>query len=802
MKDSCMKTKIWILLLLALPLFIGCDELGVGTEDFSELDDVLTNEAMTKKEAIKVKALKFSPGYKRFVITTQMNDDIGPYSLTDTSEVKIDIEESTGGLIFSKKTQPRLIEIRNLKGDNVSKAGVKALVLVNRTLPQYELDKIRNYVSELMAIFTNQNLYVAFMDGNTVSETMLVTDYVLTHHFKKSDNDYVYLYRSILDKKQEMTNHTGVWAGTKKTALLIFSDEALYDNNTDEPLDPYHYQLEEQIIESDSVSNPGFTAYYASMDHANHMEENHDDNVLKLFCQNNRGIFMDKYNGVRFKNQMLKDFHISQDANDLTFENPDGKVYRGERQTLTVNFRDAKNDSIITSFSTIVQEGSIYNPIIVNGKPISVVVLQGITLGAFLILIVWIIFQFIIPFIRYRIFLHKYVLHYTGGNMGLGKTMVQEVCYLCKQPFEVGDEIVAKCEHTMHKTCWDENEYHCPEYSDRCKNGSHYYNPNNLLDQNNASFYMKWIIMAIMMAIIAWTFFTLRLDLFNNGLNSILLLSIHGFSSNSPEAQSVLREHIITHMPVFGFYIGLFLTFGIATLALHIRNVKHNIKNVLMRSILAAIGCFTVFLVVNTICVILNIEDYSFIVDWIPWAVSGYLIAICGMYGTRVRLPRLLILLSVIIGFLSMYLWSLFYFAKVVDFRVMLLFSFIIFAVGISASIAMSAPRSERYFLKVQGAVKELDVALYKWLRNNPDCVVTIGKSVDCSLQLSWDINGYVAPKHAEISLREQTPYLTALEEGIFVDGEAIISGQTVRLYHGKSFTIGNTTFTYIEKDM
>ena len=149
-----------------------------------------------------------------------------------------------------------------------------------------------------------------------------------------------------------------------------------------------------------------------------------------------------------------------------------------------------------------------------------------------------------------------------------------------------------------------------------------------------------------------------------------------------------------------------------------------------------------------------------------------------------------------------MYLWSIFYYTNVVDFRVMLLFSFILFAVGIAASVAMSAPRSERYFLKVQGAIKDMDVALYKWLRNDPNRVVSIGKSVDCSLQLSWDINGYVAPIHAEIRMQEQIPYLTALEEGIFVDGEAIVSGQTVRLYHGKSFTIGNTIFTYIEKDM
>lgn len=61
-----------------------------------------------------------------------------------------------------------------------------------------------------------------------------------------------------------------------------------------------------------------------------------------------------------------------------------------------------------------------------------------------------------------------------------------------------------------------------------------------------------------------------------------------------------------------------------------------------------------------------------------------------------------------------------------------------------------------------------------------------------------------VEPRNLSRSIlfTEQIPYLTALEEGIFVDGEAIVSGQTVRLYHGKSFSIGNTTFTYIEKDL
>jgi hypothetical protein len=308
--------------------------------------------------------------------------------------------------------------------------------------------------------------------------------------------------------------------------------------------------------------------------------------------------------------------------------------------------------------------------------------------------------------------------------------------------------------------------------------------------------------MATIAALLAWILFLTWLHLTRTSIHSIILLAVYGISTDSPEAQSALREHIITNMPTFGFSIGLFLTFGIAMLAGHIRNVRHNIRHILLRSIIATIGCYLVYFIENTIVVILNIEDYSFLLDWIPWAVAGFIITYCGTHGTRVKMSRSLVLLSVAIGLLSTYLWALFFFSTTIDFRIMLLHGFAIFAVGIALSTAMTASHSERYFLRVQGAIKTMDVALYKWFRNNPDDVVTIGKSVDCSLQLSWDITGYVAPKHAEITMREQIPYLTALEEGIFVDGEAIVSGQTVRLYHGKSFSIGNTTFTYIEKDL
>ena len=74
---------------------------------------------------------------------------------------------------------------------------------------------------------------------------------------------------------------------------------------------------------------------------------------------------------------------------------------------------------------------------------------------------------------------------------------------------------------------------------------------------------------------------------------------------------------------------------------------------------------------------------------------------------------------------------------------------------------------------------------------------------MSCDIQLSWDVNGCVASVHAEIRRRRQSLRLKALEEGVTMrDGKPLPVGKEVWLYHGRAFTIGHTTFTYIEKDM
>jgi len=98
--------------------------------------------------------------------------------------------------------------------------------------------------------------------------------------------------------------------------------------------------------------------------------------------------------------------------------------------------------------------------------------------------------------------------------------------------------------------------------------------------------------------------------------------------------------------------------------------------------------------------------------------------------------------------------------------------------------------------------MKETDIAIFKWFVNNPEQIVTIGKSIDCSLQMSWDIKGQVAPIQCEIRLVGDMLRLTALEDGVVVGEKPLAAGKSIWLYHNTMFRIGDTTFTYVERDL
>lgn len=78
----------------------------------------------------------------------------------------------------------------------------------------------------------------------------------------------------------------------------------------------------------------------------------------------------------------------------------------------------------------------------------------------------------------------------------------------------------------------------------------------------------------------------------------------------------------------------------------------------------------------------------------------------------------------------------------------------------------------------------------------------TIGKSINCDLQITWDLQSDIAPEIAEVKMKGGHLYLIALEEGVFTRKKEMKPNEKIRLYHGTHFRIGQTKFTYIERDI
>lgn len=788
-----------LLAMLAAVCLSGCDDV------FPEADDgsgFFLEETTKKEEAIRFIKTDFSPDYKTFCLTAEVAHDLGPYSLTDTSLVRVKVRETVNGIDVPSPARSRLTSIVNVEGDIIYKTKLKMLAVVDLTLPQEMIDMEYKNVIMASSSFTHDNLYLAFMYGDYLSETMPASDYVLENYFVHQDYDYKYLFRSVLDKHDEMVQRTGPWADAKAMLLVVMSDGKVYFDD-DRPMDPLHYQLQEKLIETGKPADASLMVEYVNM--ASALNPNEDESVLTLFCNRHNGGYQPKFSWVDIRHQIDKMTGVEIVDNQFYFTNPDFKLYRGGTNKLSLDFYDAKTDSIFTTATAKIKLGSVYDPIIVNGHSLAYVVAQGCAIGLLLILFLYLIFQFLIPYIQYRQFLKRYVVSYSNPNMSVEGAMVGQSCYYCKAPYEEGDEVVVKCEHTMHKTCWDENRYHCPEYSDHCKKGHHYYNHVNRFDPHNAMFYMRWILAAIAAAIVAWACFTVGVYKLVGKLQMWLAYDVFSAANTPADLVEAFEGSGIDiyQLPSFGLTIGFFLTLAMCILTTWHRRIRFKTLVVLLRAVLASLGSFFAFLITSQILALIGATEYSAFFDWIPWTITGFLIVYAATYDTRIRAHKVMVFVAVVLGILSMYVWGFIFYGSMYDYRVLLLFSYIIFAVGLALCIASRAPHSNHYFLHVSGAIKEMDVALYKWFRNDEDGVVTIGRSIDCTLQLAWDPMGNIAPVQAELHRHGDVITLYAVEDGVFVkDNRPLPVGKPMKLYHGDSFQIGRTTFAYIEKDI
>lgn len=732
-------------------------------------------------------------------------DNIAPFYSDDyltADSISFNIVETwANGDTLRDKGEPTLFSYRNIYREKFDSIDFHPLVIVDLTLSQKVVDAERVACEKLLHVFGENNLYISFLKGEgIITPTQTLSKYILSNNFTAEEDKDKHLYKAMLAKLNELGNATYEVGKQRYKTLVVMSDGAVWGD--ERPYDEDHFDSQQAVIDyyaKPRRSNMLYFCYFPEDD----MVDTNDNNLFQMFCQQSNGLYVDEFDLFAVVKDMAKKTVGDVHAMELALEFPDNRIFDGDPRVINISMY-CDSSTVIAEGAVQIMVGSIFNPIIVNGKSATIIVLQGILLGLLILALAYLILQFIVPYISYILFTRKYVVEYSGQNTTANGKQVADTCYYCKAPFEEGDKVVAKCEHAMHLECWEENDYHCPEHGIHCKDGSHYYNRNNLFDTRNTTFYTGWVLLAIVAAILVWLSCGFPID--ELVLRQIVRIYcyLNDLDIRSTDVASHLDKRLsnVYHIPIFTISLGFFLT-----LILGFKIVNHYTRNrrileVLVRAVIAGIVSTFVYVLCGVLVIISDINLIGWLFEWIPWFLLMLGLGLVHTFRSRIHINLKWLLANVLLSFVLMFMWYLFVTIQDFDYRVTIVFIYVIACVGYAVGIAYVSPQSEHYFFKVEGAVKTMDIALYKWFRSSPHRVVTIGKSVDCSLQMSWDINSYIAPVQLQVTLRRKGIYITPLEDGVFDDKDvAIPPEKSVLMRHGSKFRIGKTIFTYIEKD-
>lgn len=816
-----------ILICCAMTLLTSCD--------FILPHDIIH---MHNDNALEITSMQFSDDYKKITVRIKVTKENSDENLADTSLVDIKVKESYCHVIpILKVQQPKLESIKYIAPEDIKDTGLKVLTIVDLSQPDPVLDAQREYVQKLHSLFSHDNLYLTFMlpDGK-ISPMMMATDYIVNNYIdadspllEGTEHDapdtpaantdeqselprkhHAWLYRTVSNMLYNVCGHSGtVFDSSPLTALIIFSEGQVYDETNNLPLDPQHFTIQERLINQSANMPSNVSVFYVNLDGGKVNSSVKDNNMMHMLCMRSNGKYLSQFDWLSLRNDILNGFNINNDDYVLELSNKDGKIYFGNMRDLHIRMYKKGTDTMLAECTREFHLGTLNAPIIVGNKSYLTIYLSGLLITLIIIISVFIILQFIMPYVRYRIFRKKYVVSYTGQNMSVQGKLVADTCYFCKAPFQVGDSIVAKCQHTMHEECWYENDQHCPEHGKHCQEGSHFYDAQNIFNPRNGTYLTLWLLFAIIAATVAW--FTIALSEHSHfygfladicefiktskpdtALSDKDIESVTGIMSISP------RMYIL---PLFGLYFTPLLTIVFASLAGYHRPWQYRVFDVLSRGFAVLVFSLLIFIVEFVSVLICDTYDGEFFFDCLPWAAVTYLILFASTTHTRIHdmHSRTMLCVSLAMGVVNALMWNLVGTFDTKRQITLFLFFFILYAIVLAVTIARRLPVSEKYFLHVNGEVKEMDIALYKWLRQTPDAFVTIGRSVDCQLQISWDTTSDVAPVHAIIRQRAGLPYLSSVDGEVFIGNNAIEDSKPIRLRHGMSFQIGTTVFTFVE---
>lgn len=476
-------------------------------------------------------------------------------------------------------------------------------------------------------------------------------------------------------------------------------------------------------------------------------------------------------------------------------------TYNGQPVALNLDIKKAKahgvkNYSIGSALKPLTLAPAETGGVKIRNRYLDIV--YGLLLGIGVIALAYAVMQFLVPWLQYKRFKRKYVKKFKPSDVqSEGKNVVLEQCYYCKDNFVEGDTIVTKCHHTVHWECWEENHDRCPEYGlNSCKEGIYFYDKKHLTDERNSPYFTSWLLYGLAGGLISWILFKL---IPARAFMSFALKPVINLLQGDV-TPDIMRAYISKISPLLlcGLIMGFVITFLFSYL---IEFRKKTFKTILMMFLKslgnAVIGCLAFF--VGAI-VIIALGKYSncWWIDWVPWLFFGISITPLISAKSDIGFKEAFLggLVSAVLSFVAIYGLGA---SPLVG-----ALAFMIYAAGLGASIAVVHYTSENYYLHIEGPTKERDIAIYKWMNvAGGSNHVTIGSSINCVIQMNWDNSDQIQEKQVELYIDNDHPYCMALTDGTVYgnDNRPLKAGDSFMLTHGSHFTIGNTKFTYIEKD-
>lgn len=413
----------------------------------------------------------------------------------------------------------------------------------------------------------------------------------------------------------------------------------------------------------------------------------------------------------------------------------------------------------------------------------------------------FLIIRILVPYIRSVSFKSKYYKKYQPEE-----NVQRRICHYCKQDLRPGQAIVTKCQHIMHKHCWEENGYKCAEYGQNCKTGIQEHI--GWKDMFKAASFKECsqTIAGILAGLVSWIIY----ELCGRGGFEDLSRIIVGFVFDRSDQQASLIQDCVMRTSSF-LMIGLLLGFFLSL----VFRFKDDIRNKTFMIWLKIIGLSLLTGVIGMLAFAVGADLFCLILSWtgltyIPWYCSlpAYIlfsisVSLALTMGSTIPVKSALLggLISAFIGFLVLYFTK--FTAGSHEWLNMLL-DFIIYGGALGASLVTVRMLAERYFLVIQNGVKAGQrIPIHKWMNaTGGGNKVSIGMTGECEIQMNWEKSNKVAKEHAQLFIdREKNlPVIKPMATGVLYNARAELPvNRHAVLANGDTFKIGDTIFKYEE---